>query len=353
MQISIRGPLVILSAKNQKPLSSPVKLRKLNRLVSEDSCVNYLTGKLSDLDLQDGHIRLRFDAKSGEMEVLTNYQSERELTKKELTALTSETIGQWTDGIGEGEFDAFENEHSMVFELLSEGAKAVRAEQISEADAKKKTVRRRIFGAIKKGDLEAVAKCLDSGEDIEARKENATPLINATSEGQAKVVQLLVERGADVHARDEEGETALYHCAVIRTEHLSDAKATEIAKILLAAGADPNAVDKDGTTHPLELAKSRKKKKLCQALEAAGSRYFEVEVPVQTAAKKPAKIDCFRTCDGYDGGRMLDWKAKGKLKLEAWPGVFHLQFEDQAGTNVKVKVSKTGSVSPKTITLKG
>ena len=105
------------------------------------------------------------------------------------------------------------------------------------------------------------------------------------------MVQLLVERGADVHARDEEGETALYHCAVIRAEHLSDAKATEIAKILLAAGADPNAIDKDGTTHPLELAKSRKKKKLCQTLEAAGSRYFEVEIPVQTAAKKPAKID--------------------------------------------------------------
>ena len=135
MQISIRGPLVVLSERNQEPLSSPVKLRKLNRLVSEDSCVNYLTDRLSDLDLQNGHIQFSFDA--SEIEVVTNYQSARELSKKELNALASERIGQWTDGTGEGEFDAFENERGMVFDLLSEVTKAVEAEQISEAVAKK------------------------------------------------------------------------------------------------------------------------------------------------------------------------------------------------------------------------
>ncbi len=137
MQISIRGPPVVLSAKNQKPASSPVKLRKLNRLISEDSCVNYLTDKLSDLDLQNGHIQFRFDANPSEIEVVTNYQSARELSKKEPNALTSETIVQWTNGTSEGEFDAFKNERGMVFDLLSEVTKAVEAEQISEAVAKK------------------------------------------------------------------------------------------------------------------------------------------------------------------------------------------------------------------------
>ena len=146
--------------------------------------------------------------------------------------------------------------------------------------SRKRAVRRRIFNAIKRGDLEAVAKCLDASEDIEARKENATPLINATNEGHADVVQLLVERGAVVHARDEEGETALFHFAFIRAEHLSEVKATEIAKILLAAGADPNAVDKNRKTRPLELAKLREKNKLCRTLEASASRYIAVQAYV-------------------------------------------------------------------------
>jgi ankyrin repeat protein len=46
------------------------------------------------------------------------------------------------------------------------------------------------------------------------------------------VVQLLLQRGADVHARDERGEQPLWHAHTL-----------PVVKLLLAAGADATAVD--------------------------------------------------------------------------------------------------------------
>lgn len=52
-----------------------------------------------------------------------------------------------------------------------------------------------------------------------------------------EMVQLLVERGANVHARDQLGRTAL-HAAIV---HNDTQKVLQIVKILFEHGADINA----------------------------------------------------------------------------------------------------------------
>jgi ankyrin repeat protein len=84
---------------------------------------------------------------------------------------------------------------------------------------------------------------LDRGVNPAQIQDGKTLLFDA---GSPKIVDLLVARGVNVHARDETGRTAL-HAAIQRT---SPAK---IVTALLKHGADPNARIKGGFT-PLMLA---------------------------------------------------------------------------------------------------
>jgi hypothetical protein len=64
--------------------------------------------------------------------------------------------------------------------------------------------------AVRDGDLKEVRKLLDKGADVNARdKYGWTPLHEAASYGHLDIVKLLVERGADVNARDKDGRTPL------------------------------------------------------------------------------------------------------------------------------------------------
>ena len=91
---------------------------------------------------------------------------------------------------------------------------------------------------------------LERGAQREARnRPNATALILAAARGNAPLVQLLVEKGADVNARggigfDGSGDQTPLHVAV---------EWPEIVRSLLAAGADPTLRDTDQAT-PVYLA---------------------------------------------------------------------------------------------------
>jgi ankyrin repeat protein len=85
-----------------------------------------------------------------------------------------------------------------------------------------------LFGGIMFGDVEKVKRILDQGENVNGRfldigyegpknsdsnpafKETDTPLLVAVkSSAQTEVIKLLLDRGADVTVRDENGKTPI------------------------------------------------------------------------------------------------------------------------------------------------
>ena len=93
------------------------------------------------------------------------------------------------------------------------------------------------------GGLEEAQALVEAGADIEAAARNemgARPLHSAAAGRHLDVSRLLVERGADVNARQHGGYVPLHQAA----QHGD----VELAELLLAAGADPDVALDDGRT---------------------------------------------------------------------------------------------------------
>ena len=102
------------------------------------------------------------------------------------------------------------------------------------------------------GHLDAIAALLAAGHDINERAERrsglgATPLFRAAVNGQEEAVRFLLDKGADIDC-GEESWTPL-HGAVY-------GRAARVVAVLLQRGADPNRPDERGCT-PLILAATK------------------------------------------------------------------------------------------------
>ena len=91
-----------------------------------------------------------------------------------------------------------------------------------------------------------VAKSLvKAGADPNVRDKNGhTPLMMAAT-GSAELLELLIDLGAEVNAKQNHDWTALHYAAAHGDK--------DIIRVLISRGADPHVVDKDGRT-PLEVA---------------------------------------------------------------------------------------------------
>ena len=118
-----------------------------------------------------------------------------------------------------------------------------------------------LIHAAGRGSLAAMAMLLTAGADVHARnRRGATALTWALSDP-AKV-RLLVERGAAVNDKTSEGRVPLHIAA-------QQPGGAEVLELLLAGGANPNVADVAGMT-PVHIAATTGSEALLRALIAAG-----------------------------------------------------------------------------------
>ena len=102
-----------------------------------------------------------------------------------------------------------------------------------------------VWTAVAQGNLEAVKQHVSAGTDVDAKEPpgGSTPLIVAATFGRFEAAKLLIEKGANVNARSNDGATALHGAAFFCH--------TEIVRLLLDKGAEVNAKNIRGET-PLD-----------------------------------------------------------------------------------------------------
>ena len=97
--------------------------------------------------------------------------------------------------------------------------------------------------------VESVSACLDAGADVNANAPGylgGTPLHHAVRKNELPIIEVLLNAGADVDARDTAGDTPL---------HEARSADPTIVRTLLAAGADVNALNRDLDTPLHEWAR--------------------------------------------------------------------------------------------------
>ena len=87
--------------------------------------------------------------------------------------------------------------------------------------------------------VDVAAYLIDNGADVNAKNDEGISPLHLAAWPQ--MVELLVSRGADVNLQDESGRTPL----MVLTEEAEDCDAMEV---LLRLGANADAVDEDGNT---------------------------------------------------------------------------------------------------------
>src|SRR6185295_10448980 len=103
---------------------------------------------------------------------------------------------------------------------------------LQTATTSKQDLNDQLFEAVRKGDVAAVTKALDSGADVNAKfRYGTTALFKAAERGNAEVAKVLLDRGADVKVKDT------FYGATAMTWAL-DGKHIGVVKLLLEKGAE-------------------------------------------------------------------------------------------------------------------
>ncbi len=96
--------------------------------------------------------------------------------------------------------------------------------------------------AIISGNLEAVKQHIEAGTDINMKDamSGSTPLITAASFGKIDISKALIDAGADLSVKNNDGSNALHVAAFFCR--------VEIVQMLIDAGADKTALNNYGAT---------------------------------------------------------------------------------------------------------
>lgn len=153
------------------------------------------------------------------------------------------------------------------FAASQEHAEVVSILDHAESKKENKKKNRKLLRAAKVGDASEALKLIADGANVHAKdNEGETPLHYATGNGHAAVVKALLASGANVHATNNYGGTPLHYAS-------GSGHATAV-KALLADGANVNAMTTKGNRFrltPLHLASGNGHAAVVEALLAGGA----------------------------------------------------------------------------------
>lgn len=119
------------------------------------------------------------------------------------------------------------------------------------------------------GRTEMLRHMIPKGPDLSLRNRfGGNALIPACERAHVETVKLLLMTNIDVNRINNLGWTCLLEIVILGD---GGPRHVEVAKLVLAAGANPNIADKDGVT-PLTHAKRRGQREVARLIEAAGGR---------------------------------------------------------------------------------
>lgn len=115
-------------------------------------------------------------------------------------------------------------------------------EEAQTSEVSVKTPNMDIHTATLLGDLDVIKQHVAAGSDLNEKEPTlgSTPLISATVFGKTEIANALIEGGADVNLKNNEGSTALHSAAFLCR--------VEIVEMLLANGADKELLNNYGST---------------------------------------------------------------------------------------------------------
>ena len=158
---------------------------------------------------------------------------------------------------------------------------------------------------------------LDHGADINARDHRGWPPIFYTREvGTAEVLQVFIDRGADVHATGEHGRTILHAVAGIPRAMSPPDSTDPYCEFLVEQGLDPSAADDRGV-QPVHLAANWANLPLIRFLVEHGARLHALDGEERNVlhwvAARPRFVFASCPCITYlcDAGLQLEARDTG------------------------------------------
>lgn len=170
-----------------------------------------------------------------------------------------------------------------------------------------------LFYAVAYNRLETARVLLKNGADPNAAdNQKYTPLLLACSVG---IMKALIAKGAKVDARSITGQTPIEHASLCKTG------VDKLLQILLQAGADPNTKDKIGMT-PLHIAMGYSDVEAARVLLQNGAKVNAENVQRLTPrdiAAMLGKQDLVSLLDAH-GGKSLKYTQKHAGEVEVFKG---------------------------------